>query len=750
MLNIPEIEKAIKRIHHENYDESLTTQVVEDIKKGLVDDMSKEQYYEFVASVFASYIYIEPEFSKVATYFEIEKYKDEIHYDYSKLIKEMQKYNKFSTRYLQFCEDYDDWINHILKLSRDYDIEYFGFKTIEKLYTMKDYSKKVLERPQHVFLRCAIELHAPFSEKVKETYDYMSQLYFTHASPTLFNSGLKYNQLSSCYLLQMPDDLNEIGDALKNMMQISKFGGGIGVNLSEIRARDSIIESNGGKSDGIIPLCKVVESVAKYVNQQGRRNGSIACYLEPWHADILEFLELRKPNGEEYLRCRDLFLGLWVPDLFMEQCMNDADWYLMTSNVSKGLCDVYGEEFNKLYWDYVNQGKYIKKMKARDLMKKIIETQIESGMPYMLYKDAINKKSNQQNLGTIKNSNLCAEIVEYSNESEIANCNLASICLPKFIQDGKFDFYEFGKVVRIVTENLNKVIDNNYYPTEECKHSNMKHRPIGIGVQGLADTYILLNLPFESKEANELNKKIFECLYYHALKASCELAKLHGAYYSFYDSPASFGVLQFDLWDEPHNKHEWSDLRHDIIRYGLRNSLLTALMPTASTSQIMGNNESIEPYASNLYVRKTMAGDFVVVNKHLVKELQNLKIWNKDIYNELLYYDGSVQKMDLPEDIKLKYKTAFEIKQSELLRQSASRGIYIDQTQSLNLFFDNPDFSKIYSAHIYGWRMGLKTGLYYLRSKVKNGLKFGIDIEVVDKIKKKQECNDEVCVMCSA
>jgi ribonucleoside-diphosphate reductase alpha chain len=1139
--------------------------IKEELIKGMAEDMNNISMYEYIANTSASYISKEPAFNKLSVIYELKKLYFLLQIDNSKnlenlekiknLYEKQNKFNLISEKYYEFIiNNYDTLIN-LIDHDRDKLIDIFGIKTLQRSYLLKDKNNVPLESPQMMFLRCAIQIHfldiiSDFSKfnLIKETYDNMSQLYFTHATPTLFNSGGRFPQLSSCYLLQCPDDLAAISKSISDMMMISKWAGGIGVNLTDIRANGALIKSNGGKSTGIIPLCKVLESVARYINQSGKRQGSIATYLEPWHYDIFDFIDLRKNTGDENLRARDLFLGLWVPNAFMRAVEKDEDWYLMSPDVSVGLTDVHSEEFDKLYYKYVEEGNYIKKIKAIDLYKKILESQLETGMPYMLYKDHANSKSNQKNLGTIKNSNLCvapetkiltdkgyieistlknkkvnvwngekfskvkvmqtgknrklirinfsnyeyldctpyhkfhifktkskteiveasklkagmkiikfdlptidskeeivspytaglfsadgtydnagldekrcnykihsnkfcqrhmslldhetdtncyleiddgiciaksclkkpridlygikknlaqfldvrddiqiikgekrdtvrlncdlpekyfvpincsintklkwfaglcdgdgcvctnmgnksiqissihldflkqirlmlttlgvnpkisllhekqnrnmpdgkggqklfeckacyrllltsnhlyklnelgfktnrldntcpkpqrdaatfisitniedlgrkddtycfnepekhlgifngimtgncSEIIEYSSADEIAVCNLASICLPKFVEEvegnKKFNFKKLGEIVKIVVNNLNKIINVNFYPVIETQLSNFRHRPIGLGVQGLACCYAKMNFPFDSEDAIKLNKMIFECIYYHALLKSNELAKELGPYDTFNGSPFSEGKLQFHLAGFSENDmnkeldYNWTTLISDIKEFGTRNSLLTTIMPTASTAQIMNNNESIEPFASNIYVRKTIAGDFIIVNKYLIEDLKKIDKWTDEIYQELVFDNGSVQKLDIPIELKEKYKTAYEMKQSILLKQSVDRSIFIDQSQSLNIFMAKPDFNKLHSCHMYSWKNGLKTGMYYLRSQpVSEGIKFGIDSEIIKIIKNKRNIdefkndeilnkksvnyNNDVCETCSA
>ncbi|OJJ19828.1 ribonucleoside-diphosphate reductase subunit alpha [marine bacterium AO1-C] len=615
---------------------------------------------------------------------------------------------------------------------RDYNYDYFGFKTLERSYLLK-MDGQVTERPQHMLMRVSVGIHGEDVEKVLETYELLSGKWFTHATPTLFNAGTPKPQLSSCFLLTMQDDSIEgIYDTLKQCAKISQSAGGIGLSIHNIRATGSYIKGTNGTSNGIIPMLKVFNDTARYVDQGGgKRKGAFAVYLEPWHSDIFEFLDLKKNHGKEELRARDLFYAMWLSDLFMKRVENDDTWSLFCPNEAPGLQDVYGEEFEELYEKYELEGRARKVIKAQDLWFKILESQIETGTPYMLYKDAANKKSNQKNLGTIKSSNLCTEILEYTSKDEVAVCNLASIALPKFVIDGKFDHQKLFEVTQVVTRNLNKIIDINYYPVKEAETSNLRHRPIGIGVQGLADTFMMLRMPFESEEAKGLNKDIFETIYFAALSASMEEAKEHGAYESYKGSPISEGIFQFDMWDvKPQsNRWDWDGLRKSIKKNGVRNSLLLAPMPTASTSQILGNNECFEPYTSNIYTRRVLSGEFVVVNKHLLNDLVELGLWNKDMENRIKAANGSVQSIpEIPQNLKDIYKTVWEIKQKNLVDMSADRGAFICQSQSLNIHMENPTFGKLTSMHFYAWKKGLKTGTYYLRTKAAaDAIKFTVE-----------------------
>ncbi len=670
--------------------------------------------------------------------------------------------------------EFDDMIVH----DRDYLIDYFGFKTLERAYLMK-YNNIIVERPQYLWLRVAIGIHGNNLEKVKTTYDLMSQKYFTHATPTLFNAGTPKPQLSSCYLLALEDDsISGIYSTLKDCAQISKWAGGIGLHIHNVRAQGSHIRGTNGSSNGIVPMLRVFNNTARYVDQGGgRRNGSFAIYLEPWHADIDNFLELKKNHGDEEMKARDLFYALWIPDLFMERVNSNGEWTLMCPDECPGLSDAYGDEFVKLYTDYETKNKGRKTIKARDLWFRIMDSQMETGTPYILYKDAANKKSNQQNLGTIKSSNLCTEIIEYSDDKETAVCNLASIGLSRFVREDKlFDYEKLHEVTKVVTDNLNRVIDINFYPTDKTKRSNLRHRPIGLGVQGLADVFALMNVPFTSDEAKSINKKIFETIYHASMEQSMEIAKERytliqegkkediyneyeikledksfcGAYSSFEGSPLSKGIFQFDMWNvTPSTTFNWESLRQDVIKYGVRNSLLVAPMPTASTAQILGNNECFEPFTSNIYTRRTIAGEFIIVNKYLMKELIDLKLWDEDLKNNIISNNGSIQHIQgIPIHIKDKYKIVWEIPMKHLIDMAKDRGAFICQSQSLNLWMEEPTYKSLTSMHFYSWKAGLKTGIYYLRRKAKHqAQQFTIE---PDKKNVPQEEEHEGCEMCSA
>lgn len=603
---------------------------------------------------------------------------------------------------------------------RDYGFDYFGFKTLEKSYLLK-VDGKVVERPQHMYMRVAIGIHKNDIDNAIKTYHLMSERWFTHATPTLFNAGTPKPQMSSCFLLTMKDDsIDGIYDTLKQTAKISQSAGGIGLSIHNIRATGSYIGGTNGTSNGIIPMLRVFNDTARYVDQGGgKRKGAFAIYLEPWHADVFEFLDLRKNHGKDELRARDLFYALWISDLFMKRVEAGDDWSLFCPHEAPGLADCWGSAFEKLYIQYEQEGRQRKTVKAQDLWFAILDAQIETGTPYLLYKDSANRKSNQQNLGTIKSSNLCTEIIEYTSPDEVAVCNLASLALPRFVSNGTFDHQKLYEVTYEVTKNLNKIIDGNYYPVEEARNSNLRHRPIGLGVQGLADVFILLRLPFESDKAKQLNKEIFETIYFAAMTASKDLAKVEGAYESFPGSPASKGIFQFDMWGvEPTLRWDWYRLKDEVIKHGVRNSLLVAPMPTASTSQILGNNECFEPYTSNIYVRRVLSGEFVVVNKHLLKDLVDLNLWNDDMKNKIILHNGSIQQIEeIPAHIKDIYKTVWEIRQRNIIDMAADRGAYICQSQSLNLFVETPSASKLTSMHFYAWKAGLKTGMYYLRTQ---------------------------------
>jgi len=691
-------------------------------------------------------------------------------------------YPLVSPEFFSIVKKHKDEFDNMIVHDRDYLIDYFGFKTLERAYLMK-YNNVIEERPQYLWLRVAIGIHGNNLEKVKITYDLMSQKYFTHATPTLFNAGTPKPQLSSCYLLALEaDSISGIYSTLKDCAQISKWAGGIGLHIHNVRATGSHIRGTNGSSNGIVPMLRVFNNTARYVDQGGgRRNGSFAIYLEPWHADIDNFLELKKNHGDEEMKARDLFYALWIPDLFMERVKTNGDWTLMCPDECPGLSDSHSDEFVKLYTDYEKNNKGRKTIKARDLWFRIMDSQMETGTPYILYKDAANKKSNQQNLGTIKSSNLCTEIIEYSDDKETAVCNLASIGLSRFVKDDKsFDYDKLHEVTKVVTENLNRVIDINFYPTDKTIRSNFRHRPIGLGVQGLADVFALMNISFCSDEARATNKRIFETIYHASMEQSMEIAKERynliqeskqspdllrllneyeisledksfcGAYSSFEGSPLSKGIFQFDMWNvTPSSIFNWEALRQDVMKYGVRNSLLVAPMPTASTAQILGNNECFEPFTSNIYTRRTLAGEFIIVNKYLMKELIDLKLWDEDLKNSIISNNGSIQHIQgIPIHIKEKYKIVWEIPMKHIIDMAKDRGAFICQSQSLNLWMEEPTYKNLTSMHFYSWEAGLKTGIYYLRRKAKHQAQ-QFTIEPNKKIVSQEE-EQEICEMCSA
>ena len=703
--------------------------VAKKVIEGLYDGVSTTELDNLAAETSASLTVKHPDYALLASRIAVSNLHKNTTKSFSKTMQSLYECRDERTgKYLpliaadvwKIIHDNAELLDSTIIYDRDYGFDYFGFKTLEKSYLLK-LNNKIVERPQHMYMRVAIGIHKDDIESAIKTCHLMSERWFTHATPTLFNAGTPKPQMSSCFLLTMKDDSIEgIYDTLKQTAKISQSAGGIGLAIHNIRATGSYIGGTNGTSNGIIPMLKVFNDTARYVDQGGgKRKGAFAIYLEPWHADVFEFLDLRKNHGKEEMRARDLFYALWIPDLFMKRVEADGEWSLFCPNEAPGLQDCWGEKFEELYTRYELEGKAKKTIKAQELWFAILESQMETGTPYLLYKDAANGKSNQQNLGTIKSSNLCTEILEYTSPDEIAVCNLASLALPRFVIDGKFNHDKLYEVTYEATKNLNKIIDNNFYPVEEARNSNIKHRPIGLGVQGLADVFILLRLAFESDEAKQLNKEIFETIYFAAMTASKDLAKVSGPYETFKDSPVSKGIFQFDMWNvEPSLRWDWYRLKDEVIKFGVKNSLLLAPMPTASTSQILGNNECFEPYTSNIYVRRVLSGEFVVVNKHLLKDLVELNLWNDDIKSRIIQHNGSVQNIDeIPAELKEIYKTVWEIKQRNIIDMAAGRGAFICQSQSLNLFMDKPSVSKLTSMHFYGWRKGLKTGMYYLRSK---------------------------------
>lgn len=708
--------------------------------EGVFDGVTTSQLDNLAAEVAATNAVTHPDYALLASRIAVSNLHKGTKKSFSETMKELHAYvdPKNGDRAALIADDVHeiiqenaDFLDSNIIYDRDFNYDYFGFKTLERSYLLKT-NGVVAERPQHMLMRVSVGIHKNDLESAVATYNLMSEGWFTHATPTLFNSGTPKPQMSSCFLLTMKEDsIGGIYDTLKQTAKISQNAGGIGLAIHDIRAKGSYIKGTNGTSNGIVPMLKVFNDTARYVDQGGgKRKGSFAIYVEPWHADIFDFLDLKKNHGKEEQRARDLFYALWIPDLFMKRVEQDGEWTLMCPNECPGLTDTHNEEFEALYLKYEKEGKGRTTIKAQELWFKIIESQIETGTPYMLYKDAANGKSNQQNLGTIRSSNLCTEIIEYTAPDEVAVCNLASIALPKFVKDGNFDHQRLFDVAYQVTKNLNRIIDENYYPIVEARNSNMRHRPIGIGVQGLADAFILLRHPFDSEEARALNKDIFETIYYAAATASKDLAKAEGAYETFKGSPASEGKLQFDMWGvTPSKRWEWDVLKEEIKEHGLRNSLLMAPMPTASTAQILGNNECFEPYTSNIYTRRVLSGEFIIVNKHLLRDLTKLGLWDENMKNKLIAANGSVQNIkEIPDNLKVLYRTAWEISQKAILDMSADRGAFICQSQSLNIFMENANFGKLTSMHFYGWKKGLKTGMYYLRTKAAtDAIKFTVE-----------------------
>ena len=807
-------------VNYSNLAMKVIDQLYDGIKTSQIDLLSAEQC--------ASLTTTHPDYGVLASHILISNHEKNTDMSFATIMKELYNFRDIHGQHFPLiCEElynisqtYAEEIQNMIDFNRDYYLQYFGFKTLERAYLMRIYNK-IVERPQHMWMRVSIGIHGNNLEKVKQTYDGMSNLYFTHATPTLFNAGTPRPQLSSCYLQAMESDsIDGIYNTLKDCAKISKWAGGIGLHIHNVRASGSHIRGTNGTSNGIVPMLRVFNNTARYVDQGGgKRNGSFAIYLEPWHSDIEDFLQMRKNHGDEEMKARDLFYALWIPDLFMKRVKQNGKWTLMCPDECPGLSDVYGDKFEELYEKYENENRGKKSMDARELWFKILDSQIETGTPYMLYKDAANKKSNQQNLGTIKSSNLCTEIIEYSNEHQTAVCNLASLGLSRFVKDDKtFDYEHLHEITKIVTENLNKVIDINFYPTEKTRRSNILHRPIGIGVQGLADVFALMDIPFESEDAKKINKDIFETIYHASLEKSMEiskerkedllylvekkkgwsdhkkdyveektwtfsdfsrdcqsyktqrleikekllkhrptppeiiLAKQHpnfaGSYSSIEGSPISKGIFQFDLWGvTPSDRYDWNKLKEQVKENGVRNSLLLAPMPTASTSQILGNNECFEPFTSNIYIRRTNAGEFVIVNKYLLKELLELGIWNDQVKNSIIANNGSIQHLEVSDHMKQKYKTAWEISMKHLIDMSRDRGAFICQSQSLNLWVEEPNYGNLTSMHFYAWEQGLKTGLYYLRTRAKaKPQQFTIEPE------KNQALVEEepACEMCSA
>lgn len=711
--------------------------------EGLYDGVTTSELDNLAAEVAATMTTAHPDYARLAARISVSNLHKNTKKTFSEVMHDLYVYvNPRTEKEAPLLADdvYEiimankDKLDSTIIYNRDFGYDYFGFKTLERSYLLK-LNGKIAERPQHMLMRVAVGIHGNDIESAIETYELMSKKYFTHATPTLFNAGTPKPQMSSCFLLTMKDDsIDGIYDTLKQTAKISQSAGGIGLSIHNVRATGSYIAGTNGTSNGIVPMLQVFNDTARYVDQGGgKRKGSFAIYMETWHADIFDFLDLKKNHGKEEMRARDLFYAMWISDLFMKRVQEDGPWTLMCPNECPGLCDVHSEEFEALYTKYESEGKGRKTVKARELWEKILESQIETGTPYMLYKDAANRKSNQKNLGTIRSSNLCTEIMEYTSPDEIAVCNLASIALPMFVKNGAFDHKELFRITKRVTKNLNKVIDRNYYPVKEAENSNLRHRPVGLGVQGLADTFILLRMPFTSDEAKKLNQDIFETLYYAAVTASMELAQVEGPYSTYEGSPISNGEFQHNLWgindNELSGNWDWEKLRTEVKKHGVRNSLLVAPMPTASTSQILGNNECFEPYTSNIYTRRVLSGEFIIVNKHLLEDLVELGLWNEGLKQDIMRANGSIQHIEnIPQDIKELYKTVWEMSMKDIIDMSRHRGYFIDQSQSLNLFMEGATMAKLTSMHFYAWKSGLKTGMYYLRTKsAVDAIKFTLD-----------------------
>jgi ribonucleoside-diphosphate reductase alpha chain len=733
--------------------------------EGIYDGVTTTVLDNLAAEVAASKTIDHPDYALLASRIAVSNLHKETKKTFSEVIDDMHHYidpktgqnaSLIADDVYEIIMENRDLIDSSIIYDRDFRYDYFGFKTLTRSYLMK-LNGTIVERPQQMLMRVAVGIHKKDIQSAIKTYNLMSEGWFTHATPTLFNSGTPKPQMSSCFLLTMKDDsISGIYDTLKSCAQISQSAGGIGLAIHNIRATGSYIKGTNGTSNGIVPMLRVFNDTARYVDQGGgKRKGSFAMYIEPWHADVFDFLDLKKNHGKEESRARDLFFALWIPDLFMKRVKENGDWTLMCPHECPGLSDTHSAEFEKLYTSYEKAGKGRKTIKAQELWFKILESQIETGTPYMLYKDAANAKSNQQNLGTIKSSNLCTEIIEYTAPDEVAVCNLASLALPKYVTENRtFDHDKLFEVTYQATLNLNRIIDENYYPVEEAKNSNMRHRPIGLGVQGLADAYILMGLPFESEEAAALNREIFETIYYASMCASKDLSKELGPYESYAGSPVSKGIFQFDMWKvTPSDRWEWNVLREEVIKHGVRNSLLLAPMPTASTAQILGNNECFEPYTSNIYSRSVLSGVFIIVNKHLLKDLVREGLWNKDVRQKIMTANGSIQNInEIPQRLKDLYKTAWEISQKAIIDQAADRGAYICQSQSLNIFMENANFGKLTSMHFYGWEKGLKTGMYYLRTKAAtDAIKFTVDktVEEEPAVSAKALEEDAAAIACS-
>ena len=727
------------------------TRVAMRVIEGLYDGVTTSELDNLAAEIAATMTTTHPDYALLAARISVSNLHKNTKKSFSETMKDLYEYVNprtgkkaplLSDEVYKIIQKNAEQLDSSIIYNRDFGYDYFGFKTLERSYLLK-LNGQIVERPQHMLMRVSLGIHLEDIDAAMETYELMSKKFFTHATPTLFNSGTPKPQMSSCFLLAMKDDsIDGIYDTLKQTAKISQSAGGIGLSIHNIRATGSYISGTNGTSNGIVPMLRVFNDTARYVDQGGgKRKGSFAIYVEPWHADIFDFLELKKNHGKEEMRARDLFYAMWIPDLFMKRVEENGEWTLMCPNECPGLFDTHGEEFEKKYLGYEKAKKGRRTIKARELWEKILESQIETGTPYMLYKDAANRKSNQKNLGTIRSSNLCTEIMEYTSPDEVAVCNLASIALPMFIKDGAFDHQKLYDVTIRVTKNLNRVIDRNYYPVKEAENSNFRHRPVGLGVQGLADTFIKLRMPFTSDAAKKLNQEIFETLYFAAVTASVEEAKNDGAYESFKGSPMSKGEFQHNMWgvkdEELSGRWDWASLRKDVKKHGVRNSLLVAPMPTASTSQILGNNECFEPYTSNIYTRRVLSGEFIVVNKHLLEDLVEQGLWNEDMKQELMRANGSIQNIEgIPEDIKELYKTVWELSMKDIIDMARHRGYFIDQSQSLNLFMEGATMAKLTSMHFYAWKSGLKTGMYYLRTKAAvDAIKFTLDNSAAKKEK---------------
>ncbi len=713
--------------------------------EGLYDGVTTSELDNLAAEIAATMTIAHPDYAKLAARISVSNLHKNTKKTFSEVVADLYTYvNPRNNKKSPLIADdvYEvimankEKLDSTIIYNRDFGYDYFGFKTLERSYLLK-INGQIVERPQHMLMRVSIGIHLNDLDAAIETYELMSKKYFTHATPTLFNAGTPKPQMSSCFLLTMKDDsIDGIYDTLKQTAKISQSAGGIGLSIHNVRATGSYIAGTNGTSNGIVPMLKVYNDTARYVDQGGgKRKGSFAIYVEPWHADIFDFLDLKKNHGKEEMRARDLFYAMWIPDLFMKRVEQNAEWTLMCPNECPGLFDIHSDAFEEKYLEFEAAGKGRRTIKARELWEKILESQIETGTPYMLYKDAANRKSNQQNLGTIRSSNLCTEILEYTSPDEVAVCNLASIALPMFVNNGAFDHEELFKITKQVTKNLNRVIDRNYYPVKEAENSNMRHRPVGLGVQGLADAFIQLRMPFTSDEAKKLNQEIFETLYFAAVTASVEEAKADGPYQSYEGSPISKGEFQYNLWgikdEELSGRWDWAALRKEVLAHGVRNSLLVAPMPTASTSQILGNNEAFEPYTSNIYTRRVLSGEFIVVNKHLLEDLVNLGLWNDDLKDNIMRANGSIQGIEgIPQDLKELYKTVWELSMKDVIDMSRHRGYFIDQSQSLNLFMEGATMAKLTSMHFYAWKSGLKTGMYYLRTKsAVDAIKFTLNNE---------------------